>query len=235
MTTTPPRLALVTGAARGIGAAIATTLVDDGFLVVATDINEEGLARTAASRPDRMETAYLDVRSTPAVDAFAAHCQARHGRGFDVVVNNAGFATTARLDDIDDEHWLAVLDLNLMSMMRVCRATVPGMRAAGGGSIVCLTSIAGHSIGWPGHLAYSAAKAGIAGLVRTLAMELAPDGIRVNGIAPAGLHAKASDVPLGRVGTDQDIADTVSLFTGDRTAFVTGQVLSVDGGMSVAL
>ena len=173
--------------------------------------------------------------STEAVNDFAADAQERYGRGFDVVVSNAGFASVAFLDEISDAHWTEVLNLNLMSMMRLVRAVSPAMRRAGRGTIICLGSYAGHSIGWPGRLAYSSAKAGVTGLVRSLAMELAPDGITVNGVAPAGLHAKVEQVPLGYVGQPQDIGDFITLLASPRARFMTGQMISIDGGMSVAL
>jgi 3-oxoacyl-[acyl-carrier protein] reductase len=233
-----PRLALVTGAAKGIGAATAIALAADGFHIVANDIDEVGLAATAdtvEAAGGTIEVGYLDVRSTESVKAMVAAAAARHGRGFDLLVNNAGFASVAFLDEISDAHWEEVLNLNLMSMMRVSRAVVPGMRERGGGAIICLGSIAGHTVGWPGRLAYSSAKAGVTGLVRGLAMELAPVGIVVNGVAPAGLHAKADQVPLGYVGTPDDIASVISLLASPRARFMTGQMLSVDGGMSIAL
>ena len=119
--------------------------------------------------------------------------------------------------------------------MRVCRAATPAMKAARRGSIVCMSSIAGYTIGWIDRLAYCSAKAGIAGFVRSLAVDLGRFNIRVNGIAPAGLHATADQVPLGRVGMPSDIADAVVMLASDRASFITGQVISVDGGMSVML
>jgi len=150
-------------------------------------------------------------------------------------VSNAGFASVAFLDELDDEHWDRVTDLNLTSHMRLARAFAPGLKARGGGRMIVLGSIAGHTVGWPGRLAYASSKAGVTGLVRTLAMELGPHGITVNGVAPAGLHASADRVPLGRVGTPEDIGDFIALIASDGARFMTGQMISVDGGMSVAL
>lgn len=230
-------VAVVTGAARGIGAATAIALVESGFHVEASDINEEGLAGTAAlaeGKKGSLTTARVDICSTGDVESYAAQCHARHGY-IDLLVNNAGFASVAVLEEIDDAHWETVLNLNLMSMMRVSRAFVPAMKEVGRGTIICLGSIAGHSSGWAGRLAYSSAKAGVTGLVRTLAMELAPSGITVNGVAPAGLHATADMVPLGRVGTPEDIGRFIALLASPHAGFMTGQMISVDGGMSVAL
>lgn len=234
----PPRLVLVTGAAKGIGAAAALAFAADGDIVLASDIDEAGLENTAGAARKAggtLDAAFVDVRSSESIDRGVSAAWERYGRPFDVVVNNAGFASIGWLDDLSDEHWNDVLDLNLMSLMRVTRAVAPAMRRARRGTIICLGSYAGHSIGWPGRLAYSSAKAGVTGMVRTLAMELAPDGITVNGVAPAGLHAKREEVPLGYVGSPQEIGDFITLLASDRARFMTGQMISVDGGMSVAL
>lgn len=231
-------VAVVTGAARGIGAATAIALARLGFHVEASDIEPDGLATTAATiKGERgsVRTMILDVCDTASVAAGIADVAQANGNRIDFLVNNAGFASVAELDEITDAHWERVLNLNLMSMMRVARAVVPLMRARGSGSIVCLGSIAGHTIGWPGRLAYASAKAGVTGLVRTLAMELAPSGITVNGVAPAGLHASVDKVPLGRVGGPEDIGDFIALLASPAARFMTGQMISVDGGMSVAL
>lgn len=238
MTRADRPVAIVTGAAQGIGAATAAALARSGFHVEASDIEPAGLARTAAAiaaAGGSVRTALMDVCDTASVTAgVEAIAQAHDGR-VDLLVNNAGFASVATLEEIDDAHWERVLNLNLMSMMRLSRAVVPLMVARGSGSIICLGSIAGHTIGWPGRLAYASAKAGVTGLVRTLAMELAPAGITVNGVAPAGLHASADMVPLGRVGTPDDIGDFIALLANPGARFMTGQMISVDGGMSVAL
>lgn len=231
-------VAIVTGAARGIGAATAVALARAGFHVEASDIEPEGLARTASlveGEGGSIRTAILDVCDTPAVVAGIAEAADANDGRIDLLVNNAGFASVATLDEIDDAHWERVLNLNLMSMMRVSRQVLPHMRARKTGNIICLGSIAGHTIGWPGRLAYASAKAGVTGLVRTLAMELAPDGIIVNGVAPAGLHATAEMVPLGRVGAPEDIGDFIALLASPAARFMTGQMISVDGGMSVSL
>lgn len=233
-----PPLALVTGASRGIGAATARALCAAGTHVMAVDIDLPGLEETAAAiraAGGSIDTGHMDVCNTESVNQGVADAARTYGRGFDVLINNAGFATVAHLDEITDDHWSQTLNLNLMSMMRVARAVVPGMLGREGGHIICLGSIAGHTSGWPGRLAYSSAKAGVAGFVKSLAMELAPQGIRVNGVAPAGLHATVDRVPLGRVGTPDDIGAFIGLLTSPHTGFMTGQMISVDGGMSVAL
>ncbi|WP_404478155.1 SDR family NAD(P)-dependent oxidoreductase [Novosphingobium sp. BL-52-GroH] len=231
------KVAIVTGAARGIGAAAALALARDGYHIEASDIDGDGLARTQAAIVDAggsVVTGLLDVRSSEAVAAYAAGVEGRH-EGIDLLVSNAGFASIGYLEDIDDAHWETVTDLNLTSHMRLARAFVPRMKARTSGRIICLGSIAGHTYGWAGRLAYASSKAGVTGLVRTLAMELGPHGITVNGVAPAGLHAAVEQVPLGRVGTNEDIGDFIAMLASDGARFMTGQMLSVDGGMSVSL
>lgn len=230
------RIAVVTGAARGIGAASAKALAAAGYLVEISDVAIEGLTETAseiAAAGGVVNAERLDVRDAERVQAYGAALERRHGV-VDLLVSNAGFASVAMLEDIDEKHWHEVTDLNLTSHMRMARALLPAI-AAGPGRIICMGSIAGHTYGWGGRLAYSSAKAGVTGLVRTLAMELGPRGITVNGIAPAGLHAAAEAVPLGRVGTPEDIAEAVVMLAGPGARFMTGQMLSVDGGMSVSL
>lgn len=231
------KLALVTGAARGIGAATATELAKEGYHVVLTDILiEQGQATAAAivAAGGRAEFHRQDVANTDETNRVIAAAEARHG-AFELLVNNAGFVNPKALEQLTDAEWDKVLDANLKGMLRVCRAAVPAMKVAKRGNIVCLSSIAGYGIGWAGTLAYSSSKAGIAGFVKTLAAELGPFNIRVNGIAPSGLHAKAEDVPLRRVGQPKDIADAVVLLASDRASYITGQMLSVDGGFSIAL
>jgi 3-oxoacyl-[acyl-carrier protein] reductase len=233
------RWALVTGAAQGIGAATAEALaLRRGDHVVLTDIQHALGAETAARIGRRGGSAQylpMDVRSTESVENAFAILDREHPAGFDLIVNNAGYVSPRPLDALTDEAWSDVVNGNLTSMLRVVRAAAPPMRRARAGAIICMASIAGHAIGWGGRLAYSASKAGIAGFVRSLAVELGPDNIRVNGIAPGGLHSRAEDVPLGRVGTPEDVANAVLLLAGAEASFITGQVLTVDGGLTLQL
>ena len=154
------------------------------------------------------------------------------------------------LDQLTDEKWDHTFDVDLKGMIRVIRAAAPKMRAAGTGSIVCLSSIMGIAYGWDEHVHYSAAKHGVVGLVRGLAVELAPAGVRVNGVAPgyvrsaqtlseqhslgaAGLEAAAGIIPMGRVGQPADIADVILFLASDAARYMTGQVIAVDGGLLV--
>lgn len=246
--------ALVTGAGIGIGRATALALGRAGHHVVVTDVLEaEGgaTARDIVAAGGSAEFRVLDVRSTAAVEALVADIDGRLG-GIAVLVNNAGIAHRQPLATLTDEQWDLTFDVDLKGMVRTARAAAPGMARRGGGAIVCLSSIAGASVGWAEHVPYSAAKAGITGLVKALAVELAPGGIRVNGIAPGlirtaqslsvehsvgaeGLAAMTPRVPLGRIGAPEDIADVALFLVSDASRYVTGQTLVVDGGLTVAL
>lgn len=151
-----------------------------------------------------------------------------------------------------DDQWDLTIDVDLKGMMRMIRAAAPAMRNAKAGSVVCLASIVGTAYGWDEHVPYSAAKAGVSGLVRGVAIELAKDGIRANGIAPGfirtaqtldpinsvgeeGLNAVAPSVPLGRIGDPSDIADVGVFLASDKARYITGQTITVDGGVLVGL
>jgi 3-oxoacyl-[acyl-carrier protein] reductase len=166
------------------------------------------------------------------------------------VVANAGIAHRVPLTELTDEKWDHTHDVDLKGVMRVCRAAAPAMRAAGRGSMIALSSIMGVAYGWDKHVQYSAAKAGVVGLVRGLAVELAGDGVRVNGIAPGyirtaqalseehslgpeGLERAAEFIPMGRVGEPEDVADVSVFLASEEARYITGQVLVVDGGLLV--
>jgi 3-oxoacyl-[acyl-carrier protein] reductase len=241
---------LITGAGIGIGAACARGFAAAGYRVVLTDILREEGAQTAdeiASTGCRSEFVPLDVRDTDEVNEVIAGTQ---GEGFDVVVANAGIARRQPFCDLDDAGWAETLEVNLGGSMRVLRAALPAMVARGRGSLIALSSISGIAYGWDQHAHYSASKAGIIGLVRALAVEFGPAGIRVNGIAPGfirtaqslsvehsmgedGLRAAAATVPLRRIGEPEDVADVALFLASDAARYVSGQVLVVDGGLLV--
>ncbi len=247
-------IALVTGAGIGIGAATARALGKEGYRVIVTDILEQqgrAIARQIKRGGDA-EFHYMDVSDTTCVNDVVAAVETKHRTGLDVIVNNAGIAKHMPLRKLKDEEWDITHEIDLKGMMRVVRAAAPKMRRARKGAIVCLSSIAGHGVGWGDHVPYSAAKAGVAGLVRALAIELAPQQIRVNGIAPGfirtaqsldpvhsigpkGLKAIAPTVPLRRIGTPEDIADVVTFLVSEKARYVTGQIITVDGGVTVAI
>ncbi|MGR9251190.1 SDR family NAD(P)-dependent oxidoreductase [Rhizobium leguminosarum] len=252
MTVPSKPIAIVTGAGIGIGQATAKALAARGDHVIVTDILEkQGMETVQAilSAGGSAEFQLYDVRSTEATEALVADVEARHG-GIDVVVANAGIAHRTPLADLTDEKWDLTFDIDLKGIFRLARAVAPGMRSRKSGSIVALSSIMGIAYGWDEHVHYSAAKSGVIGLVRGLAVELARDGVRVNGIAPgyirtaqllseenslgpAGAEKAAEFIPMGRLGTPDDIADVIAFLASNDARYMTGQVLVVDGGLLV--
>ena len=244
-------MALITGAGIGIGAATARAFADAGYRVIVTDILE-GEGRSVAGDIEsggEAEYRHLDVTNTDEVDAVVSTVQDRYGP-LHAVVANAGIAHRVPLTELTDEKWDHTHDVDLKGVMRVCRAAAPAMRAAGRGSMIAVSSIMGVAYGWDEHVQYSAAKAGVVGLVRGLAVELARDGVRVNGIAPGyirtaqalseehslgpeGLERAAEFIPMGRVGEPEDIADVIVFLASEAARYITGQVLVVDGGLLV--
>jgi len=219
-----PRVAIVTGAAGGFGTAIAERLRADGFEVAGGDL------------PD------LDVTDVASVDAFVAGVVERHGR-LDVLVNNAGVAgTTAPVEEYPVEEWRRVLDVNLAGTFLCTRRCIAPMRAGGYGRIVNVASIAGKE-GNPGMSAYSASKAGVIALTKSVGKELAQSGILVNCVVPAvfdtGLtHAAPPEeralyelrVPLGRMGRPEELAELVAWLASERCSFSTGAAFDLSGG-----
>lgn len=246
------RVVLVTGGGIGIGRAACETFAAAGDHVVVTDILEdEGRQAVEAisAAGGSAEFIRLDVRSTPEAEALVADILDRVGR-LDVIVANAGIAHRVPLDGLTDEKWDETFDIDLKGMLRVIRPALPAMRRQGSGSIVCLSSIMGVAYGWDEHVHYSAAKAGVVGLVRGLAVELAGDGIRVNGVAPGyirtaqllsrenslgpeGAEQAAAHIPMKRLGEPEDIADVIQFLASPAARYLTGQVLAVDGGLLV--
>ncbi|MGI9490385.1 MAG: SDR family NAD(P)-dependent oxidoreductase [Geminicoccaceae bacterium] len=243
---------LITGAGIGIGKATAQAFAADGYHVVVTDIlADEGtdVAERINDDGGSAEFHVLDVTSTEDTDRVVGAVQRSHGP-IDCLVANAGIAHKVPLDQLTDDKWDFTMDVDLKGEFRVARAAIPAMRRAKSGSIVCLSSIMGVAYGWDEHVHYSAAKSGVIGLVRGLAVELARDGIRVNGIAPgyirtaqalskkhslgpAGLEKAAEFIPMGRVGEPEDIADVALFLASDAARYLTGQVITVDGGLLV--
>ena len=243
---------LITGAGIGIGAATARAFANAGSRVIVTDVlNEEGrsVASGIESGGGEAEYQHLDVTDTEEVDSVMSGVQDRYGP-LHTVVANAGIAHRIPLTELTDEKWDHTHDVDLKGVMRVCRAAAPAMREAGRGSMIAVSSIMGVAYGWDEHVQYSAAKAGVVGFVRGLAVELSRDGVRVNGIAPGyirtaqalseehslgpeGLEQAAEFIPMGRVGEPDDIADVIVFLASEAARYITGQVLVVDGGLLV--
>ena len=247
MSTTPatPQIALVTGASRGIGRAIALKLAADGFKVVGTATSEAGAAGiTEALAPHGGEGLVLNVTDGAALDAAIDGIVKRHG-GLHVLVNNAGITRDTLSMRMKDEDWDAVHDTNLKAVFRACRAATRPMMKQRFGRIINITSVVG-AIGNAGQANYAAAKAGVAGLSRALARELGARGITVNCVAPgfiatdmtevlpeAAKTALLAQIPLGRLGQADEVAAAVAFLASAGAGYVTGTELHVNGGMAM--
>jgi len=240
----PPKVALVTGAARGIGLAVAKRFLADGWRVALLDIEGALLqdATTTLANPDATMALHCDVSDAAAVADAIAAVGTRFGR-LDALVNNAGIAVFAPLLETSDEDWNRVLAVNLTGPFLCTKAAAPLMREHGGGAIVNITSISAVRASTL-RSAYGTSKAGLAHLTKQLAVELASLGIRVNGVAPGPVEtAMAKQVhtpeiradyhdhmPLNRYGLEEELAEAIFFLCSDRSSYITGQVIAVDGG-----
>lgn len=236
MTELDGRVALVSGGARGLGAAYVRALHERGASVVVGDLLDDEGAALAHELGERARFVHLDVTSE---DDWAAAVEVAVGLGgVDVLVNNAGIANAGRIERYGREKWDAVIAVNLTGTYLGVRAVVPVMKAAGKGSIVNISSVEGMR-GDAGLHGYVASKFGVRGLTKSLAVELGADGIRVNSVHPGfvltpmteRLDVTLQRIPLGRPALPADVVGAVLFLAGDASAYVTGTELVVDGGM----
>lgn len=238
------QIALVTGASRGIGAAIALELAGRGFKVIGTATSEQGAAKITQdlAAHDGCEGRVLNVNDTGAGDALIDAIVQQQG-ALHVLVNNAGITRDMLAMRLKDEDWDAVVDTNLKAVFRMSRAVMRTMMKQRYGRIINITSVVGAS-GNAGQANYAAAKAGVAGMTRALARELGSRGITVNCIAPGFIEtdmtgklsaeqqkALLAQIPLGHLGKPSDVAHAVAYLASPEAAYVTGQELHVNGGM----
>jgi len=238
------RVALVTGASRGIGRAIAQRLAAQGALVVAAARGENAktVAGEIAASGGKAESVSLDVTEPDAAAQFVAAALERHGR-IDVLVNNAGITRDQLLLRMKPDDWDAVIATNLTAAFALTQAALKPMIKQRAGRIICISSVVGQS-GNAGQANYAASKAGLIGFAKAVALEVASRGITVNVVAPGMIETDmtraltgsareewASRIPLRRLGTPDDIASAVCFLASDEASYITGHVLAVNGGM----
>ncbi|MBP7302555.1 MAG: 3-oxoacyl-ACP reductase FabG [Brachymonas sp.] len=236
------QVALVTGATRGLGAAIAAALKAQGMTVIGTATTQQGAEKISAAG---MVGVVLNVTDGDACLALVDKIVQEHG-ALHVLVNNAGITRDTLAMRLKDEDWDAVLDTNLKAVFRLARAAIKPMMKQRHGRIINITSVVGAS-GNPGQSNYAAAKAGVAGMSRALARELGSRGITVNCVAPGFIdtdmtaqlsetqqQALLAQIPLGRLGKPDDVAQAVAFLASPQADYITGQELHVNGGMFMA-
>jgi len=243
------RVALVTGASRGLGRAIAERLALDGAVVIVVDLKQawaQGTVDAIVARGGTAAAVAADVSSRDAVHAAVAHAVAAFG-GLDILVNNAMWNSYDPIDEITPATFDRMAGVGLAGVAWGIQAAAPAMRARGGGSIINISSMAGR-LGMAGAMLYCGVKAGVDGMTRSASVELGPDHIRVNAVAPStvategvmamlspeSFAARVAQTPLHRLGETDDIANAVLWLASDQSSFITGQSIAVDGGIGHA-
>lgn len=237
------RVALVTGASRGIGAVTALRLAEAGARVALIARSRADLDDVAATLPERQALALpADVSSAAGIDAALTRVR-DHWGAVDILVNNADEIATGDYVDVDSQAWTRMLDINLGGAFRLVQAGGPGMQAAGWGRIVMVTSITAQTGGVSGAAHYSASKGGLAALRKTLARDLSASGVTVNAVAPGQIDTSpevlpvecraevVSTIPLGRLGEPRDVVDAILFLASDLASYITGATIDVNGGL----
>jgi 3-oxoacyl-[acyl-carrier protein] reductase len=250
------KVALVTGGSRGIGRAIAGALAQEGCRLAICARGEEGLEvarRELEEGGAEVLTLAIDLTDADAGDRLVAAALERFG-ALDVLVNNVGGNRRGQFVQLPDEAWEEVLEANFKLHARVSRAAVPPLREAGAGAILFIASIFGREAGGPGLSAYNATKSAVISLAKIMALELAVHGIRVNSVAPGSIRFPGGswdrrcfedpegmaefvrlNIPLGRFGRAEEVADVVAFLASERASWITGACVTVDGGQSRSL
>jgi len=240
------KVAIVTGAGQGIGRAIVEKFAAEGATVAVADVNEEAAKAVAASLSGEAVGLAADVSSREAVDAMVAAVHERFGR-IDVLVNNAGWDVASPFVDSDPDDWDRVIRINLYGVLHTSKAVLPIMAEQGHGAVVNLGSDAGR-VGSSGEAVYSAAKGGVISFTKTMAREMARHQVRVNCVCPGptdtALFASMGDerfrqsleraIPLRRLAQPADIANAVAFYASDEASYITGQTISVSGGLTMS-
>ncbi len=242
------KIAVVTGGATGIGEAIVRTLCRDGFSVAivynSSDVKAKLLTSELSSLNYDVKAFKADVSSSADIRKLYESIRNAMGK-VNLIVNNAGIAQQILFTDISDDEWNRMININLTGAFNVCRSFIPDMISEKQGRIINISSMWGQ-VGASCEVHYSASKAGLIGMTKALAQELAPSGITVNCVAPGAIETKmmasfsqedkaalCEEIPMGRLGTAQEVAEAVAFLASEKASYITGQVLAVNGGMVV--